>query len=64
MKPVNTDLHGAVAFHMVDLQRPRDELAGHFATDIVFYALGQFLFAERHTALVVIELHIVSQKRS
>src|SRR4029077_18129147 len=48
--------------HVMDLQRPWNELAGHFAAVVVLYALGQFLSAKRDATLVVIKLHVVDAK--
>src|SRR5258708_40244738 len=62
MKAVNTYLHCAIALHVMHLQCPWNEFPGHFATDIFLNAVSQILSAERHAALIVIELHVINEE--
>src|ERR1700732_5405124 len=63
VEAVNAHLNRAIALHVIDLQSPWNEFPGHFATDILLYTIGQFLFPECHSTLIVIKLHIVDKKR-
>ncbi len=62
VEAVHTHLNRAIALHGMDLQRPRNEFSGHFAADILLYAIGQFLSAESHAALIVVELHVIDEE--
>jgi hypothetical protein len=63
MKAVNTHLDCAVALHGIDLQRFRHEFSRDLAADIFLRAVGQCSFAQRHSTLIVIELHIFVDER-
>src|SRR5271163_2844297 len=59
VEAVNADLHCSIALHGVDLQGSWNQLAGHFAADILLDGVGQSDFAEGDSALIVIKLHVV-----
>src|SRR5271156_3652218 len=62
---VRADFDGAVAFHVVGLQRAGYQFAAHIrAANVLLDAVDERLFAERDTALVMIKLDIVGNKRS
>src|SRR4026208_87233 len=62
VEAVNAHLNGAIALHVVDFEAAWNEFARHFPADIFLEAVGQFLLAERHSALIVIKLHIVGKE--
>src|SRR6266481_8915363 len=62
VKAVHSHLHRAIALHVINLQRPRDEFPRHSAADILFDAIGQCRSAERHATLIVIELHVLDKE--
>src|SRR5713226_562086 len=62
VEAVHPHLHRAIALHVIDLQRPRNQFPRHFVADILLDAIGQFLPAERHAALIMIELHVVYEE--
>src|SRR5260221_4387566 len=64
VEAVNTHLNRAIAPHGIDLQTAWNEFSGHFAADILLYAIGQFLFAKCHSTLIVKKLHIVGKEGS
>src|SRR6266404_6676902 len=59
MEAVNTHLDRAIALHVINLQTAWNEFPGHFAADVLLYALGYFLFAEGYSTLIVIKLHVI-----
>src|ERR1700730_14860655 len=63
VEAVNAHLDCAITLHMMNLQSPWNEFAGHFAANILLYTVGQVLFAACHSALIVIKLHIVGKER-
>lgn len=59
MEQVHAHLDRAVALHGIYLQRAGDEFARHLAADIVLDGVGQGRPAQRDSALIVIELHVL-----
>jgi len=59
MKPVHTHLHRAITLHVMDLQRPRNQLPRSFPANILLNAVRQILPPQRNPALIVIKLHIL-----
>ncbi len=53
VEAVNTHLNRAIPLHVIDLQTTWNEFSGHFAADILLYAIRQFLFAKGHSTLIV-----------
>jgi hypothetical protein len=49
VKTMNSNLHRAIALHVIHLQRPRNEFPGHSAADIPLYALGQCRSAQGYS---------------
>jgi len=47
VETMDAHLDRAIALHVIHLQRPWNEFAGRFATDILLYAVGQCGLAER-----------------
>src|SRR5216683_2285462 len=64
VKAMHPDLHCSIAMDRVYLKRPRNQLARRLPADIVLDALRQRLPAQRHSALIVIELHILHKERA
>src|ERR1700732_1704423 len=62
MKAMHTHFNRAVSFHVIDLQCSWNKLAGDFAADILFHAIGQISFAQRYAPLVMIKLHVIDKK--
>src|SRR5437868_5474942 len=64
VEAVDAHFDSAISLHVVNLQRSGNEFASHFATDVFLYAVSERHFADRDTALIVIELDVVGKKRS
>src|SRR5437879_12270910 len=62
VEAVHPHFHRAIALHVIDLQRTWNELSRRFAADILLDAIGQFLPAKRHSAVIVVELHVVDEE--
>ena len=61
MEPVNTHLNCAIALLVIDQNRLWNEFSGHFGADIVLYTIGQSLFTDCHSTLIVVKLHIFGE---
>src|SRR5712692_7853120 len=62
VKAVIAHLHRTIALHVINLQCPGNEFAGHFAANILLDALRQVLPAKSYATLVVVELHVFHKK--
>jgi len=54
---VHTHLHRAITLHVMDLQRPRNQLPRSFPANILLNAVRQILPPQRNPTLIVIKLH-------
>ena len=63
MEAMHACFEQSISFHVINLQRSGDELAGHLSADVLPDGVSQRRFAQRHSALIVIELHVVDEER-
>src|SRR4029077_9108428 len=64
VETMDAHLDGAIALHVIDLERAWNEFAGRFAADILLDAVGQCGLAEGDATLIMIKLDILDKKRA
>ena len=63
-EPVNTDLHGTVALHWIDLKCAGNKLSMDLPADVIPDRIDECLPSNGEARLIVVELKIVGHQRT
>src|ERR1700733_9590911 len=59
MKPMDTQFDSSKSLYGIDLETARHKLSNHDAASIVLHGLEEWLFANRESCLIVVELQAI-----